>query len=166
MNLIKKLIEQRKGTYAATEYEASRSILEAWVDIWKIPNPIDPKHYHSTIIYSRTQISVAGQRLVDEASEVGSEWRFLPKSLALFKSSAVSKLDDVLVMLLEAPELVSLHRELCKHGASHEFDSYEPHITLSYNIPVDFEWQKIILPPVYFIPSRIYFEPLDVNWKE
>ncbi len=161
------MIEQRKGTYAAVKYdETTCEILSAWLKLWKIPNPIKQEDFHTTIIYSRVPIPVENQLNADAIELKSRGWRFTPKELALFKSSAASDSTDVLVMILHAPELVNLHQTLREHGATHDFDKYEPHVTLSYEVTEEFDWKRIVLPPVYFIPARIYFEPLDVNWKE
>jgi len=161
-----KIIERHKGTYAAVKYdEISCMMLSELLKIWNVPNPIKTNDFHSTLIYSRKQIPNIIQRNMDheELKRVG--WRFLIKSLELFSSSSDKNVKSVLVMLLEAPELVNLHGELIKAGATHDFPEYNPHVTLSYDVPVDYDWQSIILPPIYLLPNKIYFEPLDIDWN-
>jgi len=159
-------VERRQGTYAAAKYdEVSCMILAQLMGIWKIPNPINTKDLHTTIIYSRTPIPEVAQHNMDSTELKSRGWKFSPKSLELFSSSSEKDDKSLLVMLLGAPELINLHNELVKTGATHDFPEYIPHVTLSYDVPANYDWQSIILPPIYFIPNKIYFEPLDIDWQ-
>jgi uncharacterized protein len=154
--------EHRNGTSAAVKYdEISCLIFHQWMKILKIPSPIDAKDLHTTIIYSRTPIPESAQHSMDDEELKRKRWRFSPKSIELFSGTD----EQALVMLLEAPELVEIHNELIKAGATHDFPEYNPHITLSYNVPVDYDYKSIILPPMHFFPSKIIFESLDINWQ-
>ena len=154
---------KKLGTYAACKYDDQTcEILKAWMTLWSIPKPIDSKDFHTTIIYSRQAIVQEHQRNMNDYELKILAWRWPPVSIGILKSSPKS-LKRCLVLKLEAPELVNLHDALCRAGATHDFPTYEPHVTLSYDVPDDFDWKKIVLPPVYFIPSKIYFEPLDLS---
>lgn len=158
------MIERRNGTYAAATYDdLTGSELADWLNLHKIPNQIPTNKLHSTIIYSRTPIPTIShiEMGAEELKNLG--WRFIPDKLALFTSSDGDK--DVLVLTLKAPELVDMHENCLFSGATHDHDTYQPHVTLSYDIPKDFDWRNIPVPSMYFVPSRIYFEPLNLNWK-
>ena len=71
----------------------------------------------------------------------------------------------MLVLKLKAGELVEMHESLIRLGAVHDFPIYQPHVTISYDLPLDYDWSMLKPPPMVFIPNRIYFEPLDLNWE-
>jgi len=157
-NGISSLLERRKGTYAAVKYDdAIMPIIEEWGKLWKIPNLINPSELHTTVIYSRVVIPKVRQTSLDRDALKSLGWRFLPTQLKL--------LDDALVIMLEAPELIEVHEKLVKQGATHDYVDYIPHVTIAYDVPVEFDWSTITPPPIYFIPIKLYFEPLDLNWK-
>lgn len=160
------LIEKRTGTYAAVNYdESSCDILESLIKLWNIPNPIKSEHFHSTLIYSRKPITVNDQHNMDAVELKSRGWKFKLNSLKMFDSSAKKHDDSVLVMILDAPELVLLHNVLIEKGATHDFATFIPHITLSYSAK-DFDWSGIQIPDLHIVPSEVYFEPLDLNWKD
>jgi hypothetical protein len=160
-------IEKRNGTYAALKYEdGTIKIIGDLIELWNIPNPLKPEKLHTTIIYSRSPIPAGKQHNMNRAEMKSKGWKFLPSHLGLLKSSPHSPITDVLVLFLKAPELVELHDSLKVNGASHDFDGYDPHITLSYNLPESFDWKSLEIPPIYLVPSSLYFEPLNVNWKD
>ena len=167
LNKVIKLVERRVGTYAAVKYDhATCNVIEEWHKLHNIPNPVDASKLHSTLIYSRAPIAKEHQKNLDEIELRSRGWRFMPDEFKLLPSSSdKGALNEVLVLTLKAPELVQMHDDLCSKGATHDFDDYIPHVTLSYKVPLDFDL-SITPPPVYFIPSKIYFEPLDLNWSE
>jgi len=162
-----KLVERRVGTYAAVKYEATTcAIVAEWCKINNIPNPVDVDKMHSTLIYSRVKIPTEYQKDLDEIELRSRGWRFLPDEFKLMPTSSdKGAVKEVLVLTLKAPELIQMHDDLCRKGATHDFDDFIPHVTLSYKVPTDFNL-ALTPPPVYFIPSKIYFEPLDMNWSD
>ena len=132
-------------------------VMKAWVDVWKIPNAIPCEKYHTTILYSRKPLPESVLPKIDLKK---NKMVFKPSGLDLFGEGK----DRVLVMKLDAPELITLHEKMIKLGATHDFPRYQPHVTISYDLPEDFNWNTITPPPVFLIPDRIYFEPLDLDW--
>ena len=160
------LIEKRNGTYAAVKYdEASCAIIESLIKQWNIPNPIKTNHLHSTIIYSRKPIPVEKQHNMDDVELKRRGWKFPIGSFKMLDTSSENHDGIVLVLMLDAPELIALHDTLVVNGASHDFATYDVHITLSYSAK-GFDWSKIQIPDICLVPSEIYFEPLDLNWKD
>ena len=161
-----KRVERRNGTYGAVKYmTVCNVILAAWAEEVGIPNLVDPNKFHTTLIYSRKPIKNVERFNLNKNELSTLMWIFQPSCLALMDSSAESRDHRVLVMKLDAPELVKFHEALIKDGATHDFDDYVPHITLSYDVPQDFNL-NIEMPPISFLPNEVYFEPLDLNWKE
>ena len=158
----KKFIEHRKGTYGACKYSNESSvILKEWMEHWGIPNPIDPAKFHTTIIYSRAEIDKKYQISISEAEMKKLDWVFSPTELAMFGEGD----QRILVLKLLAPQLNEMHETLLLNGATFDYPEYNPHVTLSYDVPEGYDWQRIVPPPVNFIPSSVYFEPLDLNWE-
>jgi len=160
------MVERRKGTYAAVKYDTvTCMILGEWCKSIGIIM-IDPSKLHSTLIYSRVEIPVENQHNLDEAELRSRGWKFEPSHFELMPTSSdPDAKKEVLVLVLKAPELVELHDELCQNGATHDFDDYIPHVTLSYKVSEHFN-VDLIPPQMYFVPNQIYFEQLDLNWKD
>lgn len=159
--------ERRSGTYAAVKYtSATCNVLKSLMDMYKIPNQVGVNDIHSTLIYSRVKIPTSEYRNFNENTLSKMKWVFRPTSFDLFNSSASSTIKNVLVMKIDAPELKTLHKEIISIGATHDFEEYEPHITLSYDVNESFDLDKLNIPTfINLLPSEIYFESLDLNWK-
>lgn len=83
---------------------------------------------HTTVIYSKRH----HPDLVPQKKELH---RAKFKSYELFTGN---KGENVLVMLLDAPSVVSRHETLmAKHNATYDFPIYQPHITINYNFEGD-----------------------------
>lgn len=150
------MIERRNGTYGSIKYcESTVQEINRWMDDHNIPNRIDDRDIHTTLIYSRVKLAEL---------ENAETYRTLDSK---FKVSGFDKFGDALVMLIEAPELVELHESLKKDfGATHDYEDYRPHVTLSYGIDEGFDLNSLNLPSFELHPSFICFEPLDDDWEE
>ena len=158
--------ERRTGTYVSVKYtDTTTMILSQMMGIWQIKNPVSPNKLHTTVIYSRTPIPLEDQRDIDVHELRALGWSFIPKKFELFPFSGTDSVKKVLVMTLHAPELESLHKKLVDMGATHDFDEYIPHITLSYDAE-GFDCDAISPGTLHLHPAKIQFEPLDLNWKE
>lgn len=92
---------------------------------YKVPNPISGAKLHTTLIYSRTPTKEAKLQphLVFTA-------RF--DKFDVFESRGGER---CLVMKLESQDLQARHKQLMNElGASYDYPTYLPHITLSYDI--------------------------------
>lgn len=159
------LEERRKtGVYASCEYhEESLLDVAKWLEKHDqlITVPIDPALLHTTVVYSRNDFQVPAEGIENFNSNM-HEFRFFPTGLAILGRQDEEK--RALVLLLDAEPLVILHDYLKENGASHGFDDYIPHLTVSYDVPADFDHSVIQLPNFSLRPKKINFEPLDLNW--
>lgn len=142
------------GTYVALNVDQStRDKLANWVKENNIPNPSDPKQYHSTIVYSRKGIpSVANHKFNLPLTGSIKEWKIFPSGES----------NKCLVAIIESDELHKLHEAIrSKYGATHDFPDYHPHITLSY----DYGNNKVpnSLPVIPIKYDSTVIEPLDEN---
>lgn len=148
------MVERRKGTYGALKYSHKTiADLERWMADHGIPNKLDVDKIHTTLIYSRVKLHEMEQMGKTNASMLS----FKPIGFGIFNSA--------LVLLIDAPELVELHESLKKEfGATHDYEDYRPHVTLSYGIDEGFDLSSLNLPSFDLQPSIIYFEALNTDW--
>ena len=147
------------GIYISCEYDReSLEPLIIWLKEHEIPYPVLPGQIHTTILYSRTPVNSI------PAIEF-SEWEIEPSHFDLFPLSCDDCGDlKALVLRLSSEELVDTHKELVARGGSHDFPEYHPHLTVSYNVPADFDLSKLSIPDVKLKPKAVYIKPLDKNW--
>ncbi len=151
--------ERRIGTYVVVSYDqATMAELEKWTTAFQIPEMIALHKIHTTIIYSRAHLPQLHVEHLDRPMS------FKAKGFRLFDSRGPRRKPGTkaLVVVLEAPELESLHVQLRVLGATHDHDDYHPHLTLTYGCPQDFDLSSLVLPTFDFVPARIYGEPLDL----
>ena len=92
-----------------------------------IPDIVDPEEYHCTLIYSKhgcPEISRENFNLPCKALPIG------------YKILGTDK--KVLVLELYCPNAVNLHNLFMeKHGATHDYEEYIPHVTIANNFEGD-----------------------------
>jgi hypothetical protein len=110
------------GTYACIipSRESQEEILKFCVE-QGFDNLVDPDEYHCTIIYSR-----------QECPDVAREDFDLPCKALVTGFKILGDEKKVLVLELYCPNAVRLHELFMeKHGATHDYDEYIPHITIA-----------------------------------
>ena len=154
---------RQTGVYASCTYhQTSLNKLTKWMVEHEdfIPNPVPLDQIHTTVIYSRKDLTCL---IIGESVNFPNPQCMWPSEFKLFSKSEDEK--TCLVMLLDASSLINIHNFLIEHGAEHDYDDYIPHITLSYDVPKDFDLSSLTLPDFCFIPNEIKFEPLNLNWS-
>lgn len=100
---------------------------------YNIPNPLDTAKIHCTLIYSRTPCD---KPIISADSTYNATF----KSFDIFDTRDGKR---CLVIKLTSRDLSARHKALMKEmGASYDFATYIPHITLSYDVG-DYDWQQI-----------------------
>jgi hypothetical protein len=125
-------MNQSNGTFVAVRFaEKTMEELEVFAKMIGVPNPIPRSDYHCTVIYSRKPLI----NVVPEKS-ILPFWFAEPLGFDVFDTrSSDGSTTKCLVLKISSDEMHERHtyfREV--EGASHDFDSYIPHITLSYDI--------------------------------
>lgn len=149
------LNEESVGTYvdlAPTQAAAERvySIFEN-----KVTDLIDPSQFHVTVSFSRKEFDPGfTSRKINEVAE--------PKQVEILGETAI-------VLMLSFPYAESQHFKYRKvYGATHDYDSFQPHMTLSYSgTVIDSELSAVerrALNKIQFEYERV--SELDLNWKE
>jgi len=149
-----------QGTYAKLipTHKTKNQILDAANKI-NIENLIGPRSLHTTVIYSRVDCGNIPQAVCDLPIVAhGSHFD-------LFDNPDGTK---SLVLVLDSSEIHELH-SLLKHeyGATHDFPSYQPHVTLSYDYTYSTVPSKAILEYLQNLEfDKFIVEPLIVDWQE
>lgn len=117
-----KLTEIANGTYASFQLSpASAKLLYDFCEEMRLPDRVEIDDYHCTIIYSHAPCPEVSQE------DFNLPCKAVPKGYKLLGTEVV-----VLVLELECPNAEFLHnRFMEKHGATHDYDEYIPHITLT-----------------------------------
>lgn len=162
MKLIEIKLQAPRGTFFGVR--PTKETIEAMQDFMKsydIPNPVDPDDMHTTVVYSRVFCGARPLgKLLPTWKGKFSQYNMFPRSVNVNEGEDFPM---CLVMEFHCPDLHKRHHELrTKHGATHDFPDYSPHMTLSYN-PEDFDHQGL---PEYAGPHEFdteYSEPLDTK---
>lgn len=168
-NFIKSLIlrESKKtpdGTYVAVKLsEESKDKLYSAAEKMKVPNILDKKDYHTTLIYSRKYLPE-----FEAKGELNPPIAATISKLEIFTGKDGDQ--KVLVAVVDCPELVERHKSIMdEHKATYDFDEYVPHVTLSYNCN-DFDvkshdiLENIESPFIEFVEE--YSTDLDLDWAK
>lgn len=133
--------------------------LIAWAKKQGFTSTLPASDMHVTVLYSRTAV---------DPIKMGTTWSDDRKGNLTIKPGgprAVEKLGDAAVVLLFASDDLSWrHRGMVEAGASHDYDEYQPHVTLTYDAgDVDLDTIKPFVGELRFGPEL--FEPLNLDWK-
>lgn len=113
-----------RGTYVACTY--TKETIDALCElqrVYEVPNPVPPEDFHTTIEYSRVYVPFP--------CETGL--RFLANH-GWLETWDVSDGTRCLVLRFESDHLQERHEIGRCLGATYDFPTYKPHITLSYNV--------------------------------
>jgi hypothetical protein len=121
-----------------------------------IKDPMPPSKLHSTVLYSRKHVDHDVCRKLIELPVYGRG-----DGLALFPQQDGKK---CLVLEFSSIYLQGLHNKLIQRGGTHDFPSYETHVTLARDLDDSFVVPKreIIVPLVF---NRFEVKDLDEDWK-
>ena len=158
--------EHRSGTYAAVSVSKSsqneiENFVKQFIDVNDDAVLVKPEDYHCTLIYSKhpcPEVKEMDFGLPIEATPIGFE---------LFESNSESTKGSMcLVLLLESKELRELEKK-CRddYGATSDFPSYKPHISLVYNFTKEKPNDNIVkrLNIIEFDENNV--DPLKSDWN-
>lgn len=151
------MLHHSNGTFVAVRFaEETTQALNGLSNIFNIPNPI--AEYHSTVVYSRKPL-----KNISAIRDLDPVWIAKSIGFDIFDTNVTGIITKCLVLKINCLEIMERHiyfREV--EGASHDFPTYIPHITLSYDIG-DYDISKLqnidfILP--HLIIAQEYSEEL------
>jgi putative serine protease XkdF len=127
----KQLLKYTGSLYVCRRVANADDIV-AWAKSQGFVTAIDPADMHVTIAHSKAELKWPPPRSTNIILHAGSPGR----SIERFDAGAV-------VLHFDSKLLASRHAELREQGASHDFPEYKPHVTISYNVPDDFDLTKV-----------------------
>lgn len=152
-------IKSKPGTYIGVRLtKESVKLIRKFIKDNQIPNGVQGDNIHITLVYSRKHLPNAKKMINTAFNE--------PPQVTPSNAFHLWGDDgDTLVVEVKCPYLIDRHEYFRTQGATHDYDDYTPHITLSYNA-ADFakklETLKWDLGPL-FIETE-YTTPLDLDW--
>jgi 2'-5' RNA ligase len=146
--------KHKDGTYVALEMsQSSMDLLDHFVEAnLGLDERVTKNSYHITLIYSRTPVPDAeklSQGVTVKADAVGYE---------IFVTKDGGK---CLVLRVESAEARALNNTLTAMGATSDYDSYKPHVTLAYNITQDIDPETLPVPKFQLTFDHLHVAPLD-----
>ena len=155
---LQQFARHKDGTYVSMDLtEESKELLDHFVEMnLGLTERVDKSTYHITIIYSRTPVpsaeNYAGSIGADAARVVGYE---------VFPTKNDG---DCLVMRLEFPFAILLNKQLTAEGATSDYDSYKPHMTIAYDMTQKVDPKTLPIPqfPLHF--NEVKVAPLDPEY--
>ena len=153
--LLMELTEQ-KGTYAAVRFDQTTiDVLTSIIEDNKIPNGLNPDEFHSTTCFSRKHL-----KGFKPLGKIDPPWIAKPLKFGTFPMGDKT----CAILFYECNDQSNRFDYICKeYGATWDYDKYECHITLSYNID-NYDMKKLDIKkiPELTIISE-YTEELDLN---
>lgn len=138
------LIEERKnGIYVAVKFsDDTINRLLKYCNKANIPEVLKADEFHCTLSYSRKDVPDFEPK--EKIKEIGVPYKFevWPSSPNAFKKD----MTYCLVLKFKSDYLQKRFDKIMSMGATYDYDKYQPHISLSYNVDKDFDVKK--LPPI------------------
>jgi len=131
--------EEGPGVYIARPVkEADARKLKKWAKERGITDIVEGLH-----------VTVVASRATFDPDELGDD-----DEEVTVKIKGIKRLKESIVLTLDAPKIVSRHKSARDKGASHDFNSFQPHITLTYSgpdneMPEDFPSMTVKLGPEF-----------------
>ena len=143
-------IDFSSGTYSAVRPDQqSLKHLKEWMDAVGIPNPVALHALHATTLYSQKPVITEAQK--------DRTFYAQPDGFRIMRHR--NDQTDALALVLDSPALQARHQEFINAGGVHDYDSFIPHVSLTYDIG-DFDWRSLELPKFGLIFANEYVRPL------
>lgn len=147
------LEEKKSGTYIGVRYDES-SVRKLLNLTSKIPNGVLKDKLHSTIIYSRVKIDIP---LLDNM-----DWSAIPGKIEYWDTQDGKR---AVILNVKCTDMIDRHKYIMETTkATYDYDEYKPHITLSYDVPKDYEMGPSGINELKIISE--YKEDLDLDWTD
>ena len=152
-------VERRAGTYAKLlPCEATKERISEIVNLINLENPVSVHDLHVTVIYSRKECAeIKDINICLPTRAHGEEFDIFPNQDGT----------KCLVLRLASDEMHSLHQTIRdEHGGTHDYPSYTPHLTLSYDFTSNVPNHTILDYFKDLCFDQYVVEPLDLNWMK
>lgn len=119
----------RKTLYVNRPLALTNELIQ-WAKDQGFPSSLPAEELHVTICYSKAPVD--WDKFVGPSDDGGYD-----TVVASGGKREVKRFGDAIVLTFESVELQTRHQEFLDGGASFDFDSYKPHITISYDPDFD-----------------------------
>lgn len=132
---LKQLLEKKKqkGIYAGVRFDDDTAKrIKTFIEENEIPNGVPNNKLHTTVLYSKKHLPNFKAADKYDKPLIGK-----PTDFDVWKSQPDEEgnMTNCLILLYDCQQLIDRHESLMKeHNATFDYDEYNPHITLSYNI--------------------------------
>jgi len=128
--------------------------LIAWAKANGFDTTLPPDDMHVTVCYSKAPV----------------DWDSVtPKTGNVTNVSddrSLKQFGDAVVLAFDAPVLEQHHDRFMDAGGSHDYPSYQPHVTITYQAPEGVDLSEIEPFDGLLIFGPEEFKPLKANWKD
>lgn len=147
--------KHKNGTYVSMDLiEHDKELLDHFVEMnLGLTERVDKSTYHITVIYSRAPVPSA-----EQYQGYGDNQPARVTGYEVFPTKNDGK---CLVLRLECPFAELLNKQLTAEGATSDYDSYKPHMTIAYNILQDVDPHTLPVPQFRLHFGNVKVEPLD-----
>ena len=109
--------------------------LLAWAKRQGLTPTVPADDLHVTVLHSK--------KAVDWFGMAGEGWDWAALEVAEGGPRFVERFGDATVLRFTDPSLRYRHESMIERGASSDFPDYKPHVTISYDVPADFDLSKV-----------------------
>ena len=132
--------------------------LIAWAKSQGFTDTLPADELHVTVLYSKQPV---------DWMKMGHSWQTEDGgnlTVAPGGARLVEPLGDkgAIVLLFNSGELIWRHQDMVRNGASHDYDEYQPHVTITYSGAPDLANVEPYRGELIFGPE--IFEELDEDW--
>lgn len=154
---LKQYVKHKDGTYASMlcSLETKQLLDTFTTQNLGLTDKIDPSTYHTTLIYSRTPVPET------ENYEFPSSVHANATGYELFDTKQGNK---CLVLKLNCPVAHDINDALNKMGATSDYPSYKPHITICYDYNGKTDISDLPLPNFDIVFDDFEVKPLDDDY--
>ena len=141
--------------YVYRKLKNAREVIR-WAKVNGFKTTLPASDMHVTLLYSKRPVDpmAMGTGFTGEKVTVGEGG---PRALERF--------GDAVVLSFRSNELEWRHEQMVDDGASHDYGGYQPHITLSWTVPADFDLDAVEPYQGKLVFGPETFETINPDWE-
>jgi phage-related protein (TIGR01555 family) len=134
------ITDARPRTLYVSRKLVNAAELLAWAKGQGIPDPMEAGSLHVTVCYSKTPLDWLKVDAEDWNQEKDGRITVPPGGPRI-----VERLGDkgAVALLFASSRLSWRHEQIMRAGGSHDFEEFTPHVTVSWNVPIDFDLDAV-----------------------
>jgi uncharacterized protein len=135
----------------------------AWAKSQGFETTVPAGQMHVTVCYSRTPVDwmAMGQAWGEDQD---GKLRVAPGGARML--DVYGNLKQAIVLLFNSSDLCWRHEQIEQAGASHDYDNYQPHVTITYDAPTGFDLAAVEPYRGELIFGPEIFEEVDDGWSQ